>query len=61
VVGDNLTSAATANIRNAIQNGLNYLGIWRRGMDFKTAVDMDNAYAATLLRAALNRELLPHY
>ena len=34
---------------------------WRRGMDFRTPVDIDNAYAATLIRAALNRELLPHY
>jgi len=34
---------------------------WRRGMDFRTPVKSDNAYAATLIRAALNRELLPHY
>jgi glutamine amidotransferase-like uncharacterized protein len=34
---------------------------WRRGMDFKTAADRDNAYAALLIRAALNRERLPHY
>jgi len=34
---------------------------WRRGMDFKTPVHLDQAYAATLIRAALNRELLPHY
>jgi glutamine amidotransferase-like uncharacterized protein len=34
---------------------------WRRGMTFATSVSMDNAYAATLLRAALNRESLPHY
>ncbi len=34
---------------------------WRRGMDFKTPADTDNAYAAALIRAALNRELLPHY
>jgi len=34
---------------------------WRRGMEFKTPVDADTAYAATLIRAALNRELLPHY
>jgi glutamine amidotransferase-like uncharacterized protein len=34
---------------------------WRRGMDFKTPVNTANAYAATLIRAALNRELLPHY
>jgi glutamine amidotransferase-like uncharacterized protein len=34
---------------------------WRRGMDFRTPADIDNAYAASLIRAALNRELLPHY
>jgi glutamine amidotransferase-like uncharacterized protein len=34
---------------------------WRSGMDFRTPVDTDNAYAATLIRAALNREALPHY
>jgi glutamine amidotransferase-like uncharacterized protein len=34
---------------------------WRRGMDFRTPVNVDNAYAAKLIRAALNRELLPHY
>jgi glutamine amidotransferase-like uncharacterized protein len=34
---------------------------WRRGMEFRTPVNIDNAYAATLIRAALNRELLPHY
>ena len=34
---------------------------WRRGMDFRTSVNIDNAYAATLIRAALNRKLLPHY
>jgi len=34
---------------------------WRRGMRFRTPSDIDNAYAATLIRAALNRELLPHY
>ena len=34
---------------------------WRGGMDFRTPVNIDNAYAATLIRAALNRELLPHY
>jgi hypothetical protein len=30
-------------------------------MDLKTPGNMDNAYAATLIRAALNREWLPHY
>ena len=34
---------------------------WRRGMIFTTPVDADNAYAATLIRAALNRIVLPHY
>ena len=34
---------------------------WRRGMNFKTPADIDNAYAATLIRAALTRESLPHY
>jgi glutamine amidotransferase-like uncharacterized protein len=157
-IGNNLTSAATANIRNAVQTGLNYLGVcagaffagnspynglnltsglrfgfyaaeargirkaavaittaegqtldqywedgpqltgwgavagrypdgtpaivegtfgngwmiltgvhpeapasWRRGMDFKTPVKIDNDYAAKLILAALNREPLPHY
>jgi glutamine amidotransferase-like uncharacterized protein len=34
---------------------------WRGGMDFRTPVAIDNAYATTLIRAALNRELLPHF
>jgi len=34
---------------------------WRRGMDFKTPAATDNAYAAALIRAALNRKSLPHY
>jgi glutamine amidotransferase-like uncharacterized protein len=34
---------------------------WRRGMEFKTPVEMDNAYAAMLVRAALNGATLPHY
>jgi glutamine amidotransferase-like uncharacterized protein len=34
---------------------------WRRGMDFRTPAQMDNAFAATLIRAALNREQLPYY
>jgi glutamine amidotransferase-like uncharacterized protein len=34
---------------------------WRRGMDFRTLINIDNAYAATLIHAALDRELLPHY
>ena len=34
---------------------------WRRGMDFRTPVHLDNTYAARLIRAALTREMLPHY
>ena len=34
---------------------------WRRGMTFKTSVADDNAYAATLIRAALDGTSLPHY
>lgn len=34
---------------------------WRQGMEFRTPVDLGHSYAATLIRAALNRELLPHY
>jgi glutamine amidotransferase-like uncharacterized protein len=34
---------------------------WRRGMQFRTAAETDNAYAATLIRAAVSRELMPHY
>lgn len=34
---------------------------WRRGMDFRTPASTDNAYAARLMRAALNRERLAHY
>jgi len=34
---------------------------WRRGMDFRTPTAADHAYAAALIRAALNRESLPHY
>jgi glutamine amidotransferase-like uncharacterized protein len=34
---------------------------WRRGMNFGTPANVDNAYATALIRAALNRELLPHY
>lgn len=34
---------------------------WRHGMDFGTPVDVDHKYAATLIRAALNRETIPHY
>jgi hypothetical protein len=34
---------------------------WRRGMDFMAPAEIDNAYAATLIRAALNRLWLPHY
>jgi len=34
---------------------------WRYGMSFSTPVDVDLAYAGTLVRAALNRTMLPHY
>jgi glutamine amidotransferase-like uncharacterized protein len=34
---------------------------WRRGMSFATPADVDHAFAVTLIRAALNRESLPHY
>jgi glutamine amidotransferase-like uncharacterized protein len=34
---------------------------WRRGMDFTTPASVDNAYAATLIRAALNGTRLDHY
>ena len=34
---------------------------WRRGMIFHTPVSADHAYAATLIRAALNRASLSHY
>jgi hypothetical protein len=34
---------------------------WRRGMAFTTPASVDNAYAATLIGAALNRESLSHY
>jgi glutamine amidotransferase-like uncharacterized protein len=34
---------------------------WRRGMNFSTPASAANAYAATLIDAAMNRKLLPHY
>ena len=34
---------------------------WRRGMEFRTPAEADNAYAATLIRAAVSRESLPHF
>ncbi len=34
---------------------------WRDGMNFRTSVKADNAYAGTLIRAALDRTWLPHY
>jgi glutamine amidotransferase-like uncharacterized protein len=34
---------------------------WRRGMTFITPASVDNAYAATLMDAALNGAALPHY
>jgi hypothetical protein len=30
-------------------------------MTFRTPASVDNAYAGTLIQAALNRESLPHY
>jgi glutamine amidotransferase-like uncharacterized protein len=30
-IGNSLTPGTTANIRNAVQNGVNYLGIWAGG------------------------------
>ncbi len=34
---------------------------WRTGMNFTTPVSVDNAYAGTLILAALNGTSLPHY
>lgn len=34
---------------------------WRTGMKFFTPLDVDLAYAATLVTAALNHTMLPHY
>jgi glutamine amidotransferase-like uncharacterized protein len=34
---------------------------WRRGMTFMTPASVDNAYAGTLIHAALNRAPLSHY
>jgi glutamine amidotransferase-like uncharacterized protein len=34
---------------------------WRHGMTFTTPASVDNAYAGTLIHAALNRTSLPHY
>lgn len=34
---------------------------WRRGLDFTTPASVDNAYAVTLIRAALDRRPLPHF
>jgi glutamine amidotransferase-like uncharacterized protein len=34
---------------------------WRRGLTFTTRASVDNAYAATLISAALNRIRLEHY
>jgi|SRR5271168_2824132 len=36
-------------------------GSWRLGMTFSTPASEDNAYAAALVRAGLNRVSLPHY
>ncbi len=34
---------------------------WRTGMKFTTSVQVDNAYAETLVKAALNETSLPHF
>ncbi len=34
---------------------------WRRGMDFRTSTEEDNAYAKALVRSALTRSALPHF
>jgi glutamine amidotransferase-like uncharacterized protein len=34
---------------------------WRTGMNFSTPLDVDLAYAQTLVNAALNRSALPHF
>ena len=34
---------------------------WRYGMSFYTPLDVDLAYARTLVKSALNRTMLPHY
>jgi glutamine amidotransferase-like uncharacterized protein len=34
---------------------------WRRGMTFSTLASVDNAYAGTLIDAALHRTQLPHF
>lgn len=34
---------------------------WRKGMSFATSANEDNAYARTLIEAALNETALPHY
>jgi hypothetical protein len=34
---------------------------WRKGMNFSTSAELDNAYAETLIYAALDGKSLPHY
>jgi hypothetical protein len=34
---------------------------WRHGMNFTSPAELDNAYAETLIQAALNGQSLPHY
>jgi hypothetical protein len=34
---------------------------WRRGMSFTTPATAANAYAGTIVQAALTRASLPHY
>ena len=72
-----LTPRTTAIMHDAVQAGLNYLGMCagaflagvhpeapetlRRGMTFTTPASVANAYAGTLIQAALTRTSLPHY
>jgi hypothetical protein len=34
---------------------------WRHGLTFATPAEIDHAYAVTLIRAAMNRTILPHF
>jgi hypothetical protein len=34
---------------------------WRSGMHFNAPVDVDLAYAGTLVKAAMNHSMLPHF
>jgi hypothetical protein len=55
-IGHGLTSGTTANIRHPEAPAS-----WRHGMTFATPASEDNAYAGTLIRAALDRTSLSHY